>query len=1155
MRIGHRSVPGPRLSTPLHAVPAITLGILASVLAPIANAGLPEREQAGSGTGTVDIDRTTRVDANRIDMSTTNHGSFGYDIPNGDAGLIYPRSGQNTALFAGGLWIGALVNDSDLRISLAEYSFEYIPGRIEPDGSWDTNYDSNPRWRTYKIYRGDLPGSNPDYDEWPVQDGAPVDANGAPFQLGDQTLFSVYHDADPNAHNNGAGNTVPLGVEVQQTTFASDQVGAGSDIVFIQWKIVNKSDDDWHDAYVACWTDPDLGGAADDFVGCDPEQSLGYCYNATNNDNQYGSTPPALGIDLVQGPIVPSPGDVAWVSGVEVPDYRNLPMTAFLKYINGTDPNTADHSYNYMQGLTRDGGPIVDPLTGEITTFMVQGDPVEGEGWLDTDPADRRMMVSAGPFDLAIGESQTVAVAIVMGQGGNRLDSVRRMRENAAEAEGLFRAAWGADVQGACCLTTGPCTISTADDCSGTFLVGETCLPGTCSNLPGACCFDSGVCLVLLADDCSGDFLGSGAECYPDLCPEYGPESACCLGNGECELLSERDCLEAGGSYLPDQPCHLLPPGDPPGWQTNNAGSPMFDQVQSSEGPVGPDGQGGPGDHVWHSYDDSGIWLLSAGGGDGGIDRFTRDGADLENLTTADLELRWDNDPDNYGWWAFEGDETGQIPFGLYLVDPNTGESDRLIPVFFSGGGTVGVFDISYDTIDPFSGFAATDWTYAYTGDYEAFLADAYDGTMDVDFLDRELFARLIIASEGPFLPEEGTVIRFVTTKSGIAAGSGFAGEVPLAWTAPDGIVGCFDPPSYDIRRNGSLLGTTHRTDFLDRNAAPGVSYEYTVTTVNPFTGEDSEPSAAVVAQASTSGESVACGSAPGAPVLDGQISTGEWDGAQRVDASPAGTFTDAHMLFMNDEDYLYVAIVGAEPGNVTVCFDGNRNQVYDGGFEGELAWRFQTPSFTRTRGAYPTTKFQVAQLATWADIGSGAAPNVQELRISLTNGPLQGLHGADAFGLYVSASDGATYPRGPRSVLREAPWLFAEVTLTDPIPENERGNGSEEPFSDEDTAGLEGLLPLGIQVERSIGLPNPSNGAVTIAYRVPTSQSVSVHVYGTDGRLVRTVSSAQTETEGLHAVRWDGVDGQGRKLAPGIYYYEVRGETFRWTDRITVIR
>ena len=165
MRIGHRSVPGPRLSTPLHAVPAITLGILASVLAPIANAGLPEREQAGSGTGTVDIDRTTRVDANRIDMSTTNHGSFGYDIPNGDAGLIYPRSGQNTALFAGGLWIGALVNDSDLRISLAEYSFEYIPGRIEPDGSWDTNYDSNPRWRTYKIYRGDLPGSNPDYDE------------------------------------------------------------------------------------------------------------------------------------------------------------------------------------------------------------------------------------------------------------------------------------------------------------------------------------------------------------------------------------------------------------------------------------------------------------------------------------------------------------------------------------------------------------------------------------------------------------------------------------------------------------------------------------------------------------------------------------------------------------------------------------------------------------------------------------------------------------------------------------------------------------------------------------------------------------------------------------------------------------------------------
>ena len=84
------------------------------------------------------------------------------------------------------------------------------------------------------------------------------------------------------------------------------------------------------------WADPDLGGFTDDLVGCDTTLSLGYCYNATNNDQLYGSTPPAVGYDFFLGPVTAA-GDT-------------LGLVSFNKYINGTDPASPDEVYNYMNG-------------------------------------------------------------------------------------------------------------------------------------------------------------------------------------------------------------------------------------------------------------------------------------------------------------------------------------------------------------------------------------------------------------------------------------------------------------------------------------------------------------------------------------------------------------------------------------------------------------------------------------------------------------------------------------------------------------------------------------------------------------------------------------------------------------------------------------
>src|SRR5690606_16817679 len=293
---------------------------------------------------------------------------------------------------------------------------------------------------------------NPDYAECPVEDGAPVDDLGRPLLIGHQPLWRVYHDLDQTAHSNDAGSTPPLRIEVQQTTRGFNLSGPLENVAFLKFLIIGKGGNTLEDAFVSIWSDPDLGGAADDLVGADTTLSLGYCYNATNRDNVYGSNPPAVGIDFFQGPVVPSEGDTALVSGQPLPGFRNLPMASFNKYINGTDPSSAQDTYNYMLGLQRNGDPVVDPTTGEVTRFQVAGDPVARTGWLDSNPADRRLMLSAGPFRMEpwtdtdgdgkpeVGEPgvQEVVCAVVVGQGRDRLTSITAMKFNDLFAQTAF---------------------------------------------------------------------------------------------------------------------------------------------------------------------------------------------------------------------------------------------------------------------------------------------------------------------------------------------------------------------------------------------------------------------------------------------------------------------------------------------------------------------------------------------------------------------------------------------------------------------------------------------------------------------------------------------------------------------------------------------
>jgi hypothetical protein len=121
-----------------------------------------------------------------------------------------------------------------------------------------------------------------------------------------------------------------------------------------------------------------------------------------------------------------------------------LGMTSFNKYVNGTDPSSQVETYNYMKGLNKDGTPIHvlnDPLR-PITRYQVSGFNPGGANtatnWLDSNPGDRRLQLSSGPFTMAPGDTQEVVTAIIIGQGTNRLSSVLDMKFKDAAAQTAF---------------------------------------------------------------------------------------------------------------------------------------------------------------------------------------------------------------------------------------------------------------------------------------------------------------------------------------------------------------------------------------------------------------------------------------------------------------------------------------------------------------------------------------------------------------------------------------------------------------------------------------------------------------------------------------------------------------------------------------------
>ncbi len=289
---------------------------------------------------------------------------------------------------------------------------------------------------------------------------------------GDETIFFVFNDRG-NVHSE-TNSTETIGLEIRAQAFGFTTNDEINDMTFYNFNIINRSIETLNQTFIGHFVDADIGWYQDDYVGCDVRRGLGYAYNGDEFDEGafgYGANPPAIGMDFFRGPTADNGDGIDNdfdgcidctfdeegnpIADTDLPEL--IAMSKFVYYNNTPDPkdgnpNGAADFYNYLIGKWKDntpmtwGGNAQDP-NSVPTDWMFPGDtdPLHpDENWTEESvnnvPADRRFLISAGPFTLEPGAVNLVTTGLVWAKAtqGGAFASVEKMRVADDKAQALF---------------------------------------------------------------------------------------------------------------------------------------------------------------------------------------------------------------------------------------------------------------------------------------------------------------------------------------------------------------------------------------------------------------------------------------------------------------------------------------------------------------------------------------------------------------------------------------------------------------------------------------------------------------------------------------------------------------------------------------------
>ncbi len=354
-------------------------------------------------------------DANNIRMPVCNSGQITSDTVlfggTRRIGLEWPKGEGTSLVFHAGPWLGAKL-DTQKVFALADYfGTNFLPG------PYDTPTADSSLYRVYKITTEDLINPGQDYLEWPVELGAPVDSEGNPLLIGDQTLWTIFSSRDTvQQENPWFGYLDPMGIEVSLLVYGFNEDPV-KDVVFLHYQITNHNSFALDSLFISFFVDIAVGGEADDQGGYDSTLQMIYGYNRDEDDYWFSSPIPAVGLMMLNQPI-----------------FSSYIYVKNIYYYHG--PFNTVQTWYMMNGLMMNGetyARFTPPYDVLNTKYMLGGDPETQTGWVDTVwSSDRAAYITILIPQLEPEGSLEVDYAFLVSRGSNRLNSVTMLKELAA---------------------------------------------------------------------------------------------------------------------------------------------------------------------------------------------------------------------------------------------------------------------------------------------------------------------------------------------------------------------------------------------------------------------------------------------------------------------------------------------------------------------------------------------------------------------------------------------------------------------------------------------------------------------------------------------------------------------------------------------------
>jgi hypothetical protein len=368
------------------------------------------------------------IEQNNIGIYITNFGIVGHDAATGNSGCWWPNGYPlETYIFGSGIWIGGLIDTAftvigddttfyyDTLVSCGYNAgsgmSEFVPG----DGSDNPNPYTDPNFRVYLSNEFDYP----------------IDT-----VLSQLDSYCVMNEMDQSTHF--IPDSKPLGLVIKQFTYEFSSYSL-ADVLFIRISMINTTDKRIRKAYISYNIDSDIGNesgtAANDLLGFIENKDIGYQFQM-EEEAGWVHTPGVIGWTYIQGPIATDTVDVLHDGSVIIYPGDSLGMTSFNYYTIGSDPATVEERYLKMAGYDI---TLFDSLNPEASysPFPSWGTGIAGYPGETQDAslaADKRFLISSGPFDIAPFDTVELVVAFAIKSDPDSmvsaLDAAKNLRKN-----------------------------------------------------------------------------------------------------------------------------------------------------------------------------------------------------------------------------------------------------------------------------------------------------------------------------------------------------------------------------------------------------------------------------------------------------------------------------------------------------------------------------------------------------------------------------------------------------------------------------------------------------------------------------------------------------------------------------------------------------